>query len=588
LSRVLLSGNEAIARGAIDAGISLATAYPGTPSTEILENIARSGETKAIWAPNEKIAVELASGVSYAGHRTLAAMKHVGVNVAADPVFTLAYTGVRGGMVIITADDPELHSSQNEQDNRRYASFARVPMLEPANSQEAMEFTRKAFALSEQFDLPFFVRTTTRISHGKSLVQLPTTPPDKCPVKPGLVKDQAKYVMVPANARIKHRELEEKIGKLTEYAENCTFNKIEKGSTKLGIITSGISYNYVKEAAPDASILKLGLVFPLPEKLIEQFAASCDRIVIVEELEPYLEEWVRFLGIQCEGKSLVPRFGEIDTGTVKKALGLVEAAPAREMVELPPVPTRPPVMCIGCPHRGIFHILSRKKTFVAGDIGCYTLAVSPPLSAIHTTLCMGAGVNQAVGMEAVLPEEHGKSVAVIGDSTFLHSGMGGVLNMAFNNIPATVLILDNYTTAMTGRQDHPGSGFDASGNRTRQVDWKKLLEGLGIPDPRFVDAYDQDEIRDVLDEELQKDAPSVIVVQGACMLMTNRPVKREDPYSIDEDKCTDCGMCLRVGCPAISRKDASPDNSPVIDIGECTGCDLCFQVCKFDAIGRAK
>ncbi len=588
MSRVLLSGNEAIARGAIDAGISLATAYPGTPSTEILENIARSGETKAIWAPNEKIAVELASGVSYAGHRTLAAMKHVGVNVAADPVFTLAYTGVRGGMVIITADDPELHSSQNEQDNRRYASFARVPMLEPANSQEAMEFTREAFALSEQYDLPFFVRTTTRISHGKSLVQLPTTPPDKCPVKPGLVKDQAKYVMVPANARVKHHELEERIGKLTEFAENCSFNRIEKGSTKLGIITSGISYNYVKEAAPDASILKLGLVFPLPEKLIEQFAASCDRIVIVEELEPYLEEWVRFLGIQCEGKSLIPRFGEIDTGTVKKALGLVEAAPAREAMELPPVPTRPPVMCIGCPHRGIFHVLSRKKTFVAGDIGCYTLAVSPPLSAIHTTLCMGAGVNQAVGIEAVLPEEHGKSVAVIGDSTFLHSGMGGVLNMAFNNIPATVLILDNYTTAMTGRQDHPGSGFDASGNRTRQVDWKQLLGGLGIPDPRFVDAYDLDEIRTVLDEELHKDAPSVIVVQGACMLIKNKPVKREAPYSTDEEKCTDCGMCLRVGCPAIARKDASPDNSPVIDTSECTGCDLCFQVCKFDAIGKAK
>jgi indolepyruvate ferredoxin oxidoreductase alpha subunit len=588
LSRILLSGNEAIARGAIDAGISLATAYPGTPSTEILENIARSGETKAIWAPNEKIAVELASGVSYAGHRTLAAMKHVGVNVAADPVFTLAYTGVRGGMVIITADDPELHSSQNEQDNRRYASFARVPMLEPANSQEAMEFTREAFALSEQFDLPFFVRTTTRISHGKSLVQLPTTPPDKCPVKPGLIKDQAKYVMVPANARVKHRELEERIGLLTEYSESCSFNTIEKGSTELGIITSGISYNYVKEAAPDASILKLGLVFPLPEKLIEQFAASCDRIVIVEELEPYLEEWVRFLGIQCEGKSLIPRFGEIDTGTVKKALGYVEADPVREATELPPVPTRPPVMCIGCPHRGIFNILSRKKTFVAGDIGCYTLAVSQPLSAIHTTLCMGAGVNQAVGIEAVLPEEHGKSVAVIGDSTFLHSGMGGVLNMAFNNIPATILILDNYTTAMTGRQDHPGSGFDASGNRTRQVDWKQLLGGLGIPDPRFVDAYNLDEIRTVLDQELQKDAPSVIVVQGACMLIKNKPVKREAPYSTDQEKCTDCGMCLRVGCPAIARKDASPDNKPLIDTSECTGCDLCFQVCKFDAIGRAK
>ncbi len=477
MSRVLLSGNEAIAKGAIGAGITLATGYPGTPSTEILENIARTGLTKALWAPNEKIAVELASGVSYAGHRTLAAMKHVGVNVAADPIFTLAYTGVRGGMVIITADDPELHSSQNEQDNRRYASFAKVPMLEPADSQEAMDFTREAFALSERFDIPFFVRTTTRISHGKSLVQLPDSPPEKTTAAPGLVKDPSKYVMVPANARIKHRELEERIRQIADYAETCSFNTVEKGSGKLGIITSGISYNYVKEAMPDASILKLGLVFPLPEKLIKDFAAGCDRIVVIEELEPYLEEWVRFLGIECEGKSLIPRVGEIDTGTVRRALGIEEAAVSREESRLPEVPSRPPVMCIGCPHRGIFNVLSRKKTFVAGDIGCYTLAVSPPLSAIHTTLCMGAGVNQAVGIEAVLPEEHGKTVAVIGDSTFLHSGMGGVLNMAFNDIPATVLILDNYTTAMTGRQDHPGSGFDASGNRTRLVDWKQLLGG---------------------------------------------------------------------------------------------------------------
>ncbi|MDT8396745.1 MAG: thiamine pyrophosphate-dependent enzyme [bacterium] len=588
MSRVLLSGNEAIAKGAIKAGISLATAYPGTPSTEIFENIAKTGLTKALWAPNEKIAVELASGVSYAGHRTLAAMKHVGVNVAADPIFTLAYTGIRGGMVIITADDPELHSSQNEQDNRRYASFTRVPMLEPADSQEAMDYTREAFALSERFDIPFFVRTTTRISHGKSLVELSEQPGEKSPVEPGLIKDPSKYVMVPANARIKHRELEKKIGLIAGYAESCSFNTVEKGSRELGIITSGISCNYVKEAVPGASILKLGLVFPLPEKLIRDFAAGCDRIVIVEELEPHLEEWVRFLGIECEGKSLIPRFGEIDAGTVKRALGMEGAALSLEMDHLPHVPTRPPVMCVGCPHRGIFHILSRKKTFVAGDIGCYTLAVSQPLAAIHTTLCMGAGVNQAVGIEAVMPEEHGKVVAVIGDSTFLHSGMGGVLNMAFNNIPATILILDNYTTAMTGRQDHPGSGFDAGGNRTKQVDWKQLLGGLGIPEPRFVDAYDLDEIRTVLDEELHKDAPSVIVVQGACMLMTNRPVKREDPYCIDGEKCTDCGMCLRLGCPAIARKDASPDNKPVIDTGECTGCDLCFQVCKFDAVGRAK
>ncbi|UCG38737.1 MAG: indolepyruvate ferredoxin oxidoreductase subunit alpha [bacterium] len=589
MSRIVLSGNEAIARGALQAGVSLATGYPGTPSTEIIENMARMGGTRAIWSPNEKIAVELASGVSFAGHRALAAMKHVGVNVAADPIFTLAYTGVRGGLVIITADDPELHSSQNEQDNRRYASFARIPMLEPSDSQESLDFTREAFTLSERFDIPFFVRTTTRISHGKSLVELGEGPVGKSPVEPGLVKDPSKYVMVPSNARVKHRELEDRIALLAEYAESCPFNHVEMNGKKMGVITSGVSYNYVKEALPDASILKLGLVFPLPTDLIRDFASRFDRLENVEELEPYLEEWVRILGIPCEGKSLIPRFGEIDTGTVRRALapsareGQAGVGEGTGEVQ---IPDRPPVMCVGCPHRGVFHVLNRKKTFVAGDIGCYTLAVSEPLSAIHTTVCMGAGVSQAVGIEAVLPEEHGKVVGVIGDSTFLHSGMGGVLNMAYNEIPATILILDNYTTAMTGRQDHPGSGFDAGGNRTRQVDWETLLKGLGVEHVRLVDAYDLAMIRKVLDEEINRDAPSVIVVQGACMLLRNRPVKMEKPHFIVEEECTDCGMCLRIGCPAIFRKDASPDEKPVIDRDQCTGCDLCFQVCAFDAIKR--
>ena len=589
MTRLLFSGNEAIARGALQAGVSLATAYPGTPSTEILENLSRMGGTKTIWSPNEKIAVELASGVSFAGHRALAAMKHVGVNVAADPIFTLAYTGVRGGLVIITADDPELHSSQNEQDNRRYASFARIPMLEPANSQEALEFTREAFELSERFDIPFFIRTTTRISHGKSLIEINEENNTVSTVEPGLVKDPSKYVMVPANARVKHRELEERIERIARYGETCSFNSVEMKGTDLGIITSGISYNYVKEALPDASVLKLGLVFPLPADLIRDFASRCERVVIVEELEPYLEEWVRFLGIECEGKSLIPRFGEIDTGTVRNALTTVPEGyrPSKpESINTGDIPVRPPVMCVGCPHRGIFHILNRKKAFVAGDIGCYTLAVYPPLSAIHTTVCMGAGISQAVGIEAVLPEEHGKVVAVIGDSTFLHSGMGGVLNMAFNEIPATVLLLDNYTTAMTGRQDHPGSGFDATGNRTRQVDWETLLKGLGVEHVRLVDAYDLEEIRTVLEEEIHRDSPSVIVVQGACMLLKNKPVKRQAPYRINDNLCTDCGMCLRIGCPAISRKDGSSEEKPIIDETQCTGCDLCSQVCQFEAIGR--
>ena len=388
MTRLLLSGNEAIARGALAAGVSLATAYPGTPSTEILENISRMGGTRAIWSPNEKIAVELASGVSITGHRALAAMKHVGVNVAADPIFTLAYTGVRGGLVIISADDPELHSSQNEQDNRRYAHFARIPMLEPVDSQEALDYTREAFDLSERFDIPFFIRTTTRISHGKSLVEMTDERKGVSAVQPGLSKDPSKYVMVPANARIKHRELEERIDSIASYAENCDFNSVEMRDTGLGIITSGISYNYVREAVPDASVLKLGLIFPLPRDLIRDFSNRCQRIVIVEELEPYLEEWVRFLGIECEGKSLIPRFGEIDTGTVRHALIPTpggRAVTGTGKISPEEIPARPPVMCVGCPHRGIFHVLSSKKVFVAGDIGCYTLAVSPPLSAIHTT-----------------------------------------------------------------------------------------------------------------------------------------------------------------------------------------------------------
>jgi len=588
LKKLLLSGNEAVARGALEAGISLATAYPGTPSTEILENIARMDASKAMWAPNEKIAVELASGASFAGHRTMAAMKHVGVNVAADPLFTLAYTGVVGGLVIVTADDPELHSSQNEQDNRRYASFARIPMLEPSDSQEVLEFTREAFSLSERFDLPVFLRTTTRISHGKSIVIDGKWEDEKSRPVPGLEKNPAKFVMVPSNARIRHVDLERRISDLQDFAESCSFNRVEMADTDLGVITSGISYNYVKEALPNASVLKLGLVFPLPEKLIREFASECRRIIVVEELEPYLEEGLRYLGIEAEGKSLISRFGEIDTETVRQAMSGTPDTADDEVESADPVPVRPPVMCIGCPHRGIFHLLSRKGIFVAGDIGCYTLAVSPPLSAIHTTVCMGAGVNQAAGIEAVLPQEHGKVVAVIGDSTFLHSGLGGILNMAYNEIPATTLILDNFTTAMTGRQNHPGSGFDITGNRTRKVDWETLLRGLGMEHVRITDAYNLEEMDSILTEEIQRDAPSVIVVRGACMLLRNQPVKQEAPYRIDEETCTNCGICLKFGCPAISRRNLSVDGKPEIDAQACTGCSLCFQGCRFGAIEALK
>ncbi len=579
----LRSGNEAIARGAADAGAAAACAYPGTPSTEILETLSRDERVRSLWAPNEKIAVELASGVSLAGRRALACMKHVGVNVAADPLFTLAYTGVGGGLVVVTADDPELHSSQNEQDNRRYAFFARIPMLEPSDAQEAYDFTREAFALSEANDLPVFVRTTTRVSHGKSPVRFRDG--EERPAPPGaLAKDAVKNVMVPAHARVKHRQLEERVARLAEWAETSPLNRVEEGSTALGIVTSGASYNYVKEAFANVSVLKLGMVFPLPERLIRDFAARVRRLVVVEELEPVLEEAIRVLGIPCEGKSLIPRFGELDPEIVLR--GIQGGAPRPTPPAPEGIPARPPIQCVGCPHRGVFHALSKRRYFVAGDIGCYTLAVAPPTAAIHSCLCMGAGINQAAGIEVAAPSEHGKVVAVIGDSTFLHSGMGGVLNLAMNGIPATVLILDNFTTAMTGRQNHPGSGFDIRGNRTRAVDWDSLLRGLGIEHFRRVDAYDLAAIEEALAEEVKRDAPSVILVQGACMLLRNRPVRKDPPLRVDPALCTDCGMCLRIGCPALGREGNLPTGKPSIDATQCTGCTLCAQACRFAAIGR--
>jgi indolepyruvate ferredoxin oxidoreductase alpha subunit len=597
-SRRLLSGNEAIARGVEDAGAALASAYPGTPSTEILENLAASGVVRSCWSPNEKVAVELVSGASLAGRRAFAAMKHVGVNVAADPLFTLAYTGVGGGLVVVTADDPELHSSQNEQDNRRYAHFARIPMLEPSDSQEAYDLTREAFSLSERFDLPVFLRTTTRVSHGKSVV-VTGEPEARNRGTSGLPRNPGKFVMVPAHARVKHRDLEQRIARVAEWAETTPLNRIEEGESALGIVTAGASYNYVKEAFPRASVLKLATAFPLPERLIRRFAARVARLVVVEELEPVMEEAIRSWGIPCEGKSIIPRFGELDPGMVRRAImggstplttGSTEltTTPGSNGLAAAPegIPARPPILCVGCPHRGVFHVLSRRKHFVAGDIGCYTLAVAPPIAAIHSCLCMGAGVSQAAGIEAVAPEEHGKVVAVIGDSTFLHGGMPGVLNMAFNGIPATVLILDNLTTAMTGRQNHPGSGYDLGGNRTRRVDWDCLLRGLGIEHVRLVDAYDLAAIESALAEETVRPAPSVIVVRGACMLLRNQPVRKEPPYAVADGKCTNCGICLRIGCPAISREGNQPKGKPVIDRSQCTGCSLCFQVCRFDAIGR--
>lgn len=572
----LLTGNEAIARGAFEAGVTVAAAYPGTPSTEILENIAGYPEIYAEWSPNEKVALEVGIGASIAGARVLVAMKHVGVNVAADPLLTLAYTGVNGGLVLVSADDPGMHSSQNEQDNRYYAKFAQIPLLEPSDSQEAKEMLIEAYRLSEQFDTPVLFRTTTRVAHSQSLVELGER--EEVPLKE-YVKNAQKYVMLPAHGRMRHPIVEERREKLTLYNETSAFNRIERGSSKIGIITSGIAYQYVKEAVPEASVLKLGMTYPLPKKLISSFVDSVETCYVVEELEPFLEEQLKAWGLKVIGKELFPRVGELSSELVAAKLSQGQSQHEVAASSAAPIPVRPPVLCPGCPHRGVYYVINKLRLKVAGDIGCYTLGATPPLSSMDTCICMGASISGALGMEKARGKEFARGlVAVIGDSTFMHSGMTGLVDVVYNGGTTTTLILDNSTTAMTGHQDHPGTGMTLGKKQFKQIDLEQLVRALGVERVQVVDPYDLKAVEEALKTEVAIEEPSVIIFKRPCVLLKGHAP--EGCVTVDQEKCKACGMCRKLGCPALVFKG----DKPAVNATLCNGCGLCIQVCRFGAI----
>ena len=572
--RQLMLGNQAFARGLYEAGCCVASSYPGTPSTEVTEEAAKYDEIYCEWAPNEKVAMEVAFGASLAGKRSFCGMKHVGLNVAADPLYTCSYTGVNAGMVICVADDAGMHSSQNEQDSRHHAIAAKVPMLEPSDSAEAYHFVKRAFELSEEFDTPFIVKMCTRVSHSQSIVE---TGERVVPEPKKYEKNIAKYVMMPGNAIRRHPIVEERTRKLIAFAENCEFNRVEMGDTSVGIITSSTCYQYVKEVFGDkASVLKLGMINPLPEKLILDFAAKVDKLVIVEELDPIIENHCRQLGLEVSGKDLFPMEGEISQNMVAQKLG-VSLNETKKLDEA--LPARPPVMCAGCPHRGLFYTLSKNKCTVLGDIGCYTLGAVAPLSAMEMTLCMGASVSSIHGFNKALGEEsEGKTVAVIGDSTFMHSGMTGLANIAYNQSNSTVIILDNSITGMTGHQQNPTTGYNIKGDPAGKIDLEALCRSMGFERVVVVDPYDLEECDRVLKEELAAKEPSVIISRRPCALL--KYVKHKKPLLVDKEKCVGCKSCMRLGCPAISIKGGKA----AIDVTLCVGCGVCQQLCKFDAL----
>jgi indolepyruvate ferredoxin oxidoreductase alpha subunit len=581
--KTLLSGNEAIARGAWEAGLVVAAAYPGTPSTEILENLADYPDIYCEWSPNEKVALEVASGASLAGVRALAVMKHVGLNVASDPFMTLSYTGVKGGMVVVVADDPELHSSQNEQDSRHYARMANVPVIEPSDSAEAREFVKAAFSISERFDTPVLLRTTTRVSHSRSTVPIPAKGSRRVPAAASIARDQRKFVMVPAYARLRHHDVLRRHDLLAAFGAKTKLNRIEPGKKALGIVTSGIAYQYVKEAFPDASILKLGFSYPLPERLIRRFAATVKRLVVVEELDPFLEEQIRALGIRAEGKSLLPLFGELNPAIVADALG-PRRRRAKPVAGLPP---RPPSLCPGCGHMAFFNMLRPHRPFVAGDIGCYTLAAAPPLEMIHTCLCMGGGISQAHGIsKAFAGGEQKKTAAVIGDSTFLHSGLHALLNVGYNRGNVAVFILDNRTTAMTGRQEHPGTGKTIRGDEAPAVNCADLARALGISHVETVDPYDFAATRAAIARAMETPGPTVVVVQRPCLLLSKK--KPGTVHAVDPAICIGCKRCLTVGCTALSFIGKGKSGKSVIDPVPCAGCGVCADACPQKAISPVK
>jgi indolepyruvate ferredoxin oxidoreductase alpha subunit len=593
----LLSGNEALALGAYHAGVRVATAYPGTPSTEILEAIAQYKDVYAEWSTNEKVAMEVGLGACYTGVRTMVSMKHVGLNVAADPFLAAATTGISGGLVIISADDPSIHSSQGEQDNRHYAKLAKVPILEPIDSQSAYDLMKLAFEISEKFDTPVILRTTTRISHSKSVVNV--SGERRVPInKLGFPRNVQKYVMLPVNARIRRPYIEERLVKLAEFAETFPFNTIEPGGKQLGIITSGIGYQYAREVFPKASFLKLGMTYPLPAKLLHTFASQVKQILVVEELDPFLEEHIKAIGIKVIGKEFIPRIGELNVDIVSAAgqkMGVVKGKSALEQIKITSeLPRRPPLLCPGCPHSSMFYVLAsmgqrlklpgaKEKELkespltITGDIGCYTLATYPPLNAMDTTACMGASIGQAIGMEKAGLKT--KIVAVIGDSTFLHSGITPLIDAVYNQSKITVIILDNGTTAMTGHQEHPGTGISAQGNQVGKVVLEELVRGMGIRDVKVVNAFNIKDLRSAVRDSLDKPELSVIISRGSCAVRTSRG---SDPSAIDTERCNQCGICLLVGCPAIQSEGKQPFIDPLMCMGE--KCTICQQICPKQAI----
>ncbi len=593
----LLSGNEALALGAYHAGVRVAAAYPGTPSSEILESLARFDGVYAEWSTNEKVAVEVALGAAYTGVRSLASMKHVGLNVASDAFMAASITGIVGGMVVISADDPGIHSSQNEQDNRHYARLAKVPMLEPGDSQEAYDLMAYAFEISERFDTPVLVRSTTRISHSKSVVNVNRSRvvPDR---RPQFHYNPPKYVMLPVYALPRHTLVEERLVRLAEYVETFPSNQVIWGKRDLGIVTSGVAYQYAREVFPEASFLKLAMTYPLPRNLISKFAARVDRLIVVEELDPFLQENIQAMGIEVTGKEFIPRVGELNTRIVEegsRCAGLLSGSASRQIT--PPatgLPRRPPLLCPGCPHTGVYFVLNtigqrsrlleskaeappEPKLIITGDIGCYTLGAYPPLNVLDTTGCMGAGIGQALGMEKA--GVRSRVVAVIGDSTFLHAGITSLVNAVYNEGQITIIILDNRTTAMTGHQEHPGTGISARGKETQAVALESLTRGIGVRDVKVIDAFDLKGLRAGVRDSLNRPEVSVIIVRGNCAM---RVRTRTSPRVINTEKCNQCGTCLRLGCPAIQ----SDNGQLFIDPALCAGdaCTLCEQLCPQQAI----
>ena len=580
----LMLGNEAVARGLYEAGCAFVSSYPGTPSTEITEAIAKYSEVYAEWAPNEKVAMESAFGASLAGKRSFCGMKHVGLNVSADPLFTIAYTGVNAGMVIGVADDAGMHSSQNEQDSRHYARAAKVPMLEPADSAEAIAFAKLAYELSEQFDTPVLLKMCTRVSHSQSVVE----PGERIEVSKPYEKNPAKYIMMPGNAKKRHPVVEARTRTLVEWAETADINRVEDGSDhSRGIITSSTSYQYVKEVCGDRyPVMKLGMIWPMPEKKIRDFAASVEELVVVEELDSFIEAHCLNLGLKVTGKEVFPAIDEFSQNLVAQKLGMNVPCAGCKVDDA--IPARPPVMCAGCPHRSLYYTLAKNKITVIGDIGCYTLGAVPPLAAVDSVVCMGASISGAHGFtKALQGAADGKTVAVIGDSTFMHSGITGLVNVAYNESNTTVIIVDNSITGMTGHQQNPTTGMNLKGDPCTKIDLETLCRAVGIRRVRVVDPYDLKQTETAIKEELAAPEASVIISRRPCALL--KYVKHNKPVTFDTDKCRSCKLCMKIGCPAISMTaDASGKMKATIDNTLCTGCGVCTQLCHFGALNMAK